>query len=217
MITHFSLHSIMTSETSEVGMQFVDLIVDSDYEIATTYPFIIRRKRDGFIPKEYVDSSNGYVRLNLNGKMYYKHRLIAQQFIPNDDPEHKNQVDHINRDRTDYHIENLHWVDPRTNSFNRSSHKGVAYEFIDDIPDEAIEINYYDTKKERRRFNQHQYYYYNDHGEDVFYSRISDDGLYRIMHINTLKNGSRFVGMKDINHKFVGVVINRFKYQYNIE
>ena len=99
---------------------------------------------------------------------------------------------------------------------NKSSSKGVTYEFIDDIPDDAIEVDYYDTKNGRRYFPDHQYYYYNDEGEDVFYSRITDDGLYRIMHIVVQKGGVRVVHMMDVNHKLVGVVLPRFHHQYDI-
>ena len=203
--------------SAEEGMTFVDLCVDNNYEIGTTYPFVIRRKSDGFIPKEYVHQQSGYICVNLNGKPYKKHRLVALQFIENDDPENKTEVDHINHDRTDYHLSNMRWVSGSTNSMNKSVHKGVVYDFIDDIPDDAIVVDFYDTRTEHRVFNEKQYYYYqDDEGNDIFYARITDDGLYRIMHINTKKNGTLVVNMKDINHKQVSVVIDRFKYQYGL-
>ena len=52
-------------------------------------------------------NSSGYYRLILNRKKYYKHRLIAIQWIPNNDLTRKDQLDHINRDRADNHISNL--------------------------------------------------------------------------------------------------------------
>ena len=198
---------------SSEAMKFVDLCVDNEYEIGTTYPYVIRRKRDGFIPKG--NDVNGYIQVNLNGKMYYMHRLIALQFIEN--PDNLPQVDHINHNRADNRIENLRFVSNRTNSMNRSSFKGVVYDFIDDIPDDAIVVDFYDTRTEHRVFNEKQYYYYqDDEGNDIFYSRITEDGIYRVMHINTLKNGSQFVSMKDISHKAVSVYIDRFKYQYSL-
>ena len=36
------------------------------------------------IVNEYED--HGYMRLNINGKKEYKHRLVALQWIQNDDP-----------------------------------------------------------------------------------------------------------------------------------
>ena len=210
----FSSHIFVTDEmTTEDVMEFVDLIVDSDYEIGTTYPYVIRRKDNGFIPMETLNST-GYVQIALNCKKYCKHRLVAQQFIPN--PDNLPQVDHINHDRTDYHIDNLRWVSGSTNTFNKSSSKGIEYEFIDDIPTDAIAIDYYDTRTERRLFNDKQYYYYDNDGNDIFYSRITDN-LYKVMHINVQKNGSRFVALRDIDHKLVSVYIDKFKHQYDLE
>ena len=177
--------------SAEEGMTFVDLIADYDYEIGTTYPFVIRRKDNGFIPKEYVHQQTGYIRVNLNGKPYNKHRLIGLQFIPNDDPMNKTEIDHVDHDRTNYRAENLRWVSGSTNSTNKSSHAGVVYEFIDDIPEEAIVV-------------------------DFFYTRITEDGIYRVMHINTNRLGHKHVCMRDVNLRKVNVSINKFKYLYDL-
>ena len=76
------------------------LIDDEDYEISTEFPFPIRRKSNGNIVKESIDK--GYYRLHLNQKKYYKHIIVAKQFIENDDPINKTCVDHINRNKLDY-------------------------------------------------------------------------------------------------------------------
>ena len=67
------------------------LKANSDYEINTSYPYFIRKIGKHNQVVEYREL-NGYIRLNLHGKKYYKHRLIATQWIPNDDPKHKTQV-----------------------------------------------------------------------------------------------------------------------------
>jgi len=41
--------------------------------------------------------SRGYVNINLDGKNYYIHRLVAQAFIPN--PEGLEQVNHIDEQK----------------------------------------------------------------------------------------------------------------------
>lgn len=60
--------------------------------------------------------NKGYLRVRINYKEYLVHRLVAETFIPN--PEEKQQVDHINRDREDNRVENLRWVDSCENQRN---------------------------------------------------------------------------------------------------
>ena len=54
------------------------------------------------------------------------HRLIAEAFIPN--PDNLPEIDHINTKRDDFRIENLRWVDKKTNRNNPLSieHYSVA-------------------------------------------------------------------------------------------
>jgi hypothetical protein len=61
------------------------------------------------------------VTLQLSGKARYRyvHRLVAQAFI--DKPEDKNEVNHIDGDKTNNSIENLEWT-------SRSENIKKAYE-----------------------------------------------------------------------------------------
>ena len=71
-------------------------------------------------------AGQGYKQIALvgdNGRKTLKiHRLIACHFIEHPGGE-RNQVDHINRDRSDNRIENLRWVTPQENMNNKSEYK----------------------------------------------------------------------------------------------
>ena len=58
--------------------------------------------------------SSGYLTVSLqsNGKQSTKrlHRLVAEAFVPNDDPAHKTTVDHIDNDKTNNRADNLQWL-----------------------------------------------------------------------------------------------------------
>lgn len=61
-----------------------------------------------------AQNNNGYLYVVLcrDGKTFTKklHRLVAEAFVPNDDPEHKTEVDHIDFDRVNNHADNLQWL-----------------------------------------------------------------------------------------------------------
>lgn len=99
---------------------------------------------DGRVYSEYLNdylktffSKGGYVRVKLNygdrSKKVMVHRLVALAFVNNPDPEHKIQVDHINRNRADNRAENLQWVTAKENSqlaVERGSKDTMQYTFI---------------------------------------------------------------------------------------
>ena len=190
-------------------MAFETLRVNTNYEICTEYPYVIRKKANGRIISEYVEN-NGYLRLTLleviNGRnikhKYLKHKLVATQFIEN--PNDLDYVDHINRNKLDNRIENLRWCSASDNSKNKSSTCGVEYDFFDDINENAVVVNNYGT----HRFEN---YYYNPE-EDSFY--FYNGIKYRRLHLNEKLNGSLFVCMMNTENKRVQVYLLRFKKLY---
>ena len=208
--------TIYPEAETEDEAEWFDLKVDNDYEIKNIFPYEIRKKSNGKVVKEGVNKNGGYVKVNLgNKKTHSKHILVAKHFIPN--PNHLPIVDHKNHIRTDYHTSNLRWVSARDNSRNKYGINGIAYEYVDDIPDDAMKIEYYDVKGDRRYFEPNQYYYYYDSNsdEDKFYGRITEN-TYRILNIKEAKGGNKYVNMQDMNRKVVALMINRFKYQQGL-
>ena len=88
---------------------------------------------------------DGYLkaRLTKNGKSKskYIHRLVAEAFI--DNPEGLEQVDHINKIKTDNRVENLRWISCSGNNFNRRSCGERIFEFVDDVPKPFVKISQY--------------------------------------------------------------------------
>ena len=138
-------------------MSWQEVINHEDYEICEQYPYQIRKKSTGKILSESI-SNDGYYRVKLNGKKYYKHRLIAEQFITNDEPERKTLIYHINRDKTDNHISNLRWVSVNFANFNRLKD---GQRFVKELPESAIEVKNYGNNYK----DLHGLYYC----DDVFY------------------------------------------------
>ena len=199
-------NELYEEEEEEQNDEWIRLSNHPDYEINVNYPHQIRKSKTKRIIKEFVNT-NGYIRLTLNKKIFYKHRIIAEQFIENDDPENKTEVDHINRDKTDNHIENLRWCSHSDNNKNKASFKGVIVDYIDSVPNDTIEVN---------EFNGHEFeFYYYSQSEDTFYYY---NGLkYRKLHVNINKiNNSAFVHMTDKNNFNCCVYINKFKREFDI-
>lgn len=183
----------MTTET---------LKINTNYDISTEYPYEITKKSTGKKVKEWLND-NGYYRLclNFNGvsKKYYKHQLVATQWIENDDPKHKTQIDHINRDKTDNHIENLRFVSSSQNNLNKRSICGEQYEYTDEISDEAIEIDEYHGHV----FN---HYHYDPKCDSVFFYNV-DTKEYRKL----IPREGR-LNMRDINGENRTVSLNKLKF-----
>ena len=112
---------------------------EQEYLIQKEFPFVIKKKSNNRIIKEGINNF-GYPRVSLSGKSYLKHVIVAKQFL--DNPNNLPEVDHISRDRTDYHLSNLRYVSRSLNQQNKTSYKGVKVIYVDDIPDSSTIIDF---------------------------------------------------------------------------
>ena len=186
-------------------MKWETLKVNSDFEISAYYPHQIRKKCTKKIISESL-SNVGYIQCNIGGVIYPKHRLIAFQWIENDNPEKKTQVDHINHNRVDNRVCNLRWVSPSENVCNQAGHCKRAWEYFDELPnaEEAIKVEQY---------NQHKFdnLYYVDNN---FYSY---NGLkYRKLTVLTNPRGMLFISTRDTENKSSTIQFSKFKRLYGI-
>ena len=121
---------------------------NSGYIINDQYPHQIREISSHMVCGEIKDCywpiveiySNGYINVYIDNKITGKHRLIAEQWIKNDDPNSKKFVDHINRIRDDNRIDNLRWVSHSENMRNCVKKNS---QYIQDLPRSAVRIDSY--------------------------------------------------------------------------
>jgi hypothetical protein len=186
--------------------QWEQLIDHPNYEICIEYPHEIRNASTHHVLKPKTDK-DGYVLYGLGRDRYRHHRLIACQWI--DNPDGLPCIDHIDRNPSNNHIENLRWVNYSTNNRNRSceTHTGYEYEWVNELPDDALVV---DTYGEWHFENYHyavstdRFYYFND-------------TQYRILKINEQSHGGALsVWLRDIEGHLRWINIPKFKRIYNI-
>ncbi|MDR0831398.1 MAG: HNH endonuclease [Bacillales bacterium] len=174
---------------------------NTNYEINTSYPYKIRNK---IKPHRFISESvslQGYSVLSIGGKFVRKHQTIATQWLPN--PNKYKDVDHINRDPTDNHIENIKWSSKSDNSKNRKKKGKITYEFIDVLPNNTEEIN----KVKDWEFEK---LFYNP-DVDTFYLKVND--MYRKLIILGGET-SKHINGKDKNGQLRAISYNVFKKEY---
>ncbi|KAK8893301.1 hypothetical protein M9Y10_021718 [Tritrichomonas musculus] len=188
---------------------YIKLNMHPDYEIMENYPHNIRRIKDKNDCVKWFNNK-GYEVVKLE-KIYLKHRIIAEQFLLNDNPEKKTEINHINHNRADNQITNLEWCSRSENMFDRSQYNGIKYKFVDELPDDAVSISQYETRTEMHEFTENRYWY--SSSTKLFY--FNNKRNYKILNIKE-SNGYKQVCLVDTNKKFINVSLISFKRQYGI-
>jgi hypothetical protein len=102
----------------------------------------VRNKENGHIMSQF--KNKGYWMVRLGGWKKAKnrsvHRLMAEAFLG--DVSNK-EIDHIDRDRGNNKLSNIRIVSTSENGKNKTSCKGCTYEYIEELPDGAIQIEHY--------------------------------------------------------------------------
>lgn len=126
-----------------------------------------------------IPNYKGYLTIHASkaerDKRYFSHRFVYEccnNLILNANE----QIDHINRDKTNNHLANLRVVNNTTNSLNKHENEEVS-----SLPDDAIEINEYGA---------HQL-------TNLYYSP-SNECCYRVSEIHVFKIPFRKIGKRDL-------------------
>ena len=114
----------------DVPLEWIQLTHHPKYGISMTAPYQIRNRTNRNVLTQSL-SYMGYYQLSIDGKTCPIHRLVAEQFIHNDDPEHKTEVDHIDRNKINNTIENLRWVTHSENQGNKDKWGKQTSEYLD--------------------------------------------------------------------------------------
>lgn len=125
IITKINLYMTTTIlETSFPGEAFKIVPGYENYAVSN-YGRIMRmtygpQTEPGRIKKPQVNSKNGYCHVKMTGsegkKSMLLHRLVAKAFIPN--PNGYREIDHIDRNKENNHVDNLRWCTRRENLTN---------------------------------------------------------------------------------------------------
>ena len=165
---------------------------DNEYEIYSEHPYPVRRIKTCHIVSEV--NKNGYIKLKISGNYRFKHRLIALQWLENDDPDNKIICDHINRNSLDNRIENLRWLTHSDSNKNRKQFTKRNYEYLDEMPSNVIEIV---------KYNDFEFsgYFFDIDAKIIL--KVQNNERIKVVQYY-LKNGTTYISLIDTDKKIHG-------------
>ncbi|KAK8877926.1 hypothetical protein M9Y10_004689 [Tritrichomonas musculus] len=184
--------------------QFERLKNNPDYEIMTSEPYYLRKISTKRIVKEsQKNKENKYISIKLNGQKKLKHRIIAEHFVPNDDPENKKLVDHIDNNIKNNSPSNLRWVSNSDNQKNRISTMNIVYQFLDKLPPDSILVKKYNS-------STFENYFYSN-GEFYFFN---GEKYRKLEKLQRSKRKALYVNAINTKGKRTLIFVNKFEREY---
>lgn len=183
-----------------------DIVGSDDYyiddETLQIYSFKQKKYTEGKLLKPRINKI-GYLRycFSVNGKKKYilYHHIIVKMFIKSDYDSKKEEIDHLDHNKSNNSIDNLAVVTHLENQKNQSSKNGKKFNFVENIG-KSLVIN-----------EEAQIYYSLEF--DKFYMYIEHSGKYKELHV-CLNNGYPYIQYQYNNKKHM-FSVNKFKKSLN--
>ena len=150
---------------------------------------------------------SGYYYITLNGRPYQYHRILAKHFIPN--PDNLQEIDHVDRDKTNNAIENLRWISRSDNARNRGRYTQQRRQYLTEAPNDIIEITQYNDFE----FEANTYFFC---GENDRVVKRFNDHKWQLLN-QTPHNGYLRINMKDINGRYHNICMHKLIHHFRYE
>ena len=99
-----------------------DHIISEDGTLYNTKTNKIVKSRDN------VKGKDRHQRVSIKNKSYYLSRIVAEAFVPNDNPETNKIVRHLDDDPYNNYYTNLKWGTPRENTWDAIRNGKIVYD-----------------------------------------------------------------------------------------